>query len=226
MSDAIPETQPPLPPACKRRVSDDLFHLLSFMILDHHTISSINYPGPSSSIPAVGLKLRSNRDDTPARDCFLDQPGCPEVPNKTFNTFGSSDDSNNDGPASSGKVMLMDSWKDHKVFPTVPSPCSSREAYLLLEVAKADQHIFLAREALTLQIIQHNMLILQYNRMMLERAQKDICTADQFIRHVWLTIWRSGHTPAFEYAMQEDHSHLAGTSKQPSYKPSFDVDLT
>ncbi|KAI6161681.1 hypothetical protein EDD17DRAFT_1508797 [Pisolithus thermaeus] len=84
MSDVIPKTQPPLPPAHKR-----------------------------------------------SRDCFLDQPGRPEVPNKTFDAFRSGDDSNNDGLASSGK--------DHKVFPTVPSPCSSREAYLLLEVAKADQ---------------------------------------------------------------------------------------
>ncbi|KAI6104345.1 hypothetical protein F5141DRAFT_1216886 [Pisolithus sp. B1] len=208
MSNAIPKTQPPLPPACERHVLDDLFHLLPFMILDHHTISSVDYPGPSSSIPAVGLKLQSNRDDTPARDCFLDQPGHPEVPNETFDAFGSGDDSNDDGLASSGKVMLMDSWKDHKVFPTVPSPHSSREAYLLLE------------------IVQCNMLVLQYNRMTLERAQKDICTTDQFIRHVWLTIQQSGHTPVFEYAMQEDHSHLAGTSEQPSYKPSFDVDLT
>ncbi|KAI6097818.1 hypothetical protein F5141DRAFT_1067058 [Pisolithus sp. B1] len=226
MSNAIPKIQPPLPPARERCASDDLFHLLPFMILDHHTISSIDYPGPSSSIPAVGLKLRSNHDDAPARDCFLDQPGHPEVPNETFNAFRSSDDSNDDGLASSGKVMLMDSWKDHKVFPTVPSPCSSREAYLLLEVAKADRCIFLARKALALQIIQRNMLVLRYNCMMLERAQKDICTADQFIRHVWLTIWQSGHTPVFKYAMQEDHSHLAGTSKQPSYKPSFDVNLT
>ncbi|KAI6095948.1 hypothetical protein EDD16DRAFT_1528336 [Pisolithus croceorrhizus] len=183
---------------------NDLFHLSPFMILDHHTISSVDYLGPSSSIPAVGLKLQSNHNDTPARDCFLDQPGHPEVPNETFNAFRSSDDSNDDGLASSGK--------DHKVFPTVPSPCSSREAYLLLEVAKADRRIFLAHKALTLQIVQHNMLILQYNHMTLERAQKDIHTADQFIRHVWLTIRQSGHTPAFEYAMQEDHSHLAGTS--------------
>ncbi|KAI6135893.1 hypothetical protein EDD17DRAFT_1771846 [Pisolithus thermaeus] len=216
MSDAIPKIQPPLPPARERCASDDLFHLLPFMILDHHTISSIDYLGPSSSIPAVGVKL----------DCFLDQPGHPEVPNETFNAFRSGDDSNDDGLASSGKVMLMDSWKDHKVFPTVPSPHSSREAYLLLEVAKADRCIFLACKALALQIIQCNMLVLQYNCMMLERAQKDICTADQFIRHVRLTIWQSGHTPAFKYAMQEVHSHLAGTSKQPSYKPSFDVNLT
>ncbi|KAI6103238.1 hypothetical protein EV401DRAFT_1893671 [Pisolithus croceorrhizus] len=133
---------------------NDLFHLSPFMILDHHTISSVDYLGPSSSIPVVGLKLQSNHNDTPARDCFLDQPGHPEVPNETFNAFRSSDDSNDDGLASSGK----------------------------------------------------------YNHMTLERAQKDIHTADQFIRHVWLTIRQSGHTPAFEYAMQEDHSHLAGTS--------------
>ncbi|KAI6126538.1 hypothetical protein F5141DRAFT_1209801 [Pisolithus sp. B1] len=130
MSNAIPKTQPPLPPAHERHASDDLFHLLPFMILDHHTISSIDYPGPSSSIPMVGLKLQSNHNDTPARDCFLDQPGHPEVPNETFDAFGSGDDSNDDRLASSGK--------DHKVFPTVPSPHSSREAYLLLEVAKAD----------------------------------------------------------------------------------------
>ncbi|KAI6103219.1 hypothetical protein EV401DRAFT_2079614 [Pisolithus croceorrhizus] len=190
MSNAIPKTWPPLPPACERRALDDLFHLSPFMILDHHTISSIDYLGPSSSIPAVGLKL----------DCFLDQPGRPEVPNETFNAFGSGDNSNDNGLASSGK--------DHKVFPTVPSPHSSREAYLLLE------------------IVQCNMLILQYNCMTLERAQKDICTADQFIGHVWLTIQQRSHTPVFKYAMQEDHSHLAGTSEQPLYKPSFDVDLT
>ncbi|KAI6004678.1 hypothetical protein EDD15DRAFT_2191481 [Pisolithus albus] len=228
MSDAInaPKTQSPLTPARERRASDELFHLSPFMILDHHTISSVDYPDPSSSIPAVGLKLRSNRDDTPARDSFLDPPGRSEVPNETLDAFGSGDDSNNDGLASSGKVMLMDSWKDHKVFPTVPSPRCSREAYLLLEVAKADQRIFLAREALALQIVQRNTLVLQYNRMTLERAQKDIRTADQFIGHVRLTIRGSGHTPAFEYAMQEDHSHLAGASGQPSYRPSFDIDLT
>ncbi|KAI6000003.1 hypothetical protein EDD15DRAFT_2362540 [Pisolithus albus] len=187
MSDAnAPKTQSPLTPAHERRASDELFHLSPFMILDHHTISSIDYPDPSSSIPAIGLKLRSNRDDTPARDSFLDPPGRSEVPNETLDAFGSGDDSNDDGLASSGN--------DHKVFPTVPSPCCSREAYLLLEVAKADQRIFLAHEALTLQIVQCNTLVLQYNRMMLERAQKDIRTADQFIGHVRLTIWGSGVT--------------------------------
>ncbi|KAI6101998.1 hypothetical protein EDD16DRAFT_1525735 [Pisolithus croceorrhizus] len=126
-------------------------------------VSSRHLQTGGEIIGMEGLRLKLD-----PRDCFLDQPGCPEVPNETFNAFGSGDNSNDNGLASSGK----------------------------------------------------------YNCMTLERAQKDICTADQFIGHVWLTIQQRSHTPVFKYAMQEDHSHLAGTSEQPLYKPSFDVDLT
>lgn len=108
-------------------------------------------------------------------------------------------------------LPLTNSSKNYDVPPGVPCPRSSREAYLLLEAARADRSIFLARQTLALQIVQRNTLVLQYNRMILERAQSDVRDADQFIGHVRLVVRRSGHTPAFEYAMQEDHSRLMNT---------------
>jgi hypothetical protein len=74
------------------------------------------------------------------------------------------------------------------VLPAVPSPRSAREAYLLLEAARANSHISHSHEILTCQIVHCNTLILQYNHMALERAQNDLRPADRLIGHVWLVI--------------------------------------
>ena len=87
----------------------------------------------------------------------------------------------------------------------IPDPCSAQEAYLLLEAARADRCIILACKSLTRQIIHRNMLVLQYNRMVLERAQNDLHAADRFVRQVRLLIRKSSQSAAYAYAMQEDH---------------------
>jgi hypothetical protein len=70
----------------------------------------------------------------------------------------------------------------------VPVPRSTQEAYLLLEAAHADRGIILARNSLTRQIIHHNTLVLQYNRMVLEQAQDDLHATDRFVGEVCFLI--------------------------------------
>ena len=53
------------------------------------------------------------------------------------------------------------------------------------------------------------MLVLQYNWMVLERAQDDLHAADHFVGHVHFLIQKSSQTTAFKYAMQEGHSSLS-----------------
>ena len=88
----------------------------------------------------------------------------------------------------------------------VPPPSSTAEAYLLLETARADRQVWLTRQNLVHQIIHRNTLTLQYNRLMLEKAQDALCTADRFVGEVRTTIRQSGVTAAFEHAMREDYS--------------------
>ena len=88
----------------------------------------------------------------------------------------------------------------------VPSPSSTAEAYLLLETARADWQVWLTRQNLVHQIIHRNTLTLQYNRLMLEKAQDKLRTADRFVGKVRTTIRQSGVTAAFEHAMREDYS--------------------
>ena len=56
------------------------------------------------------------------------------------------------------------------------------------------------------QIIHRNTLVLQYNRVVLERAQDDLRDADRFVGQVRFVIWKSGHSAAFEYTMGMGHS--------------------
>ena len=96
-----------------------------------------------------------------------------------------------------------------RVSHVVPTPSSTIEAYLLLEAARADQQVWLTRQNLVHQIIHCNTLTLQYNRLMLEKAQDELRAADRFVGQVCTTIRWSGITTAFEYAMREDHSSVA-----------------
>ena len=73
----------------------------------------------------------------------------------------------------------------------------------------ADRQVWLTRQNLAHQIIHCNTLTLQYNRLMLEKAQDELRAADRFVGQVRTTIRRSGITMAFEYAMREDHSSVA-----------------
>ena len=87
------------------------------------------------------------------------------------------------------------------------------------------------------------MLVLQYNRIVLERTQDDLHATDRFVGQVHFSIWKSDHSTAFEYAMQEDHlPHTSGNflnllmlyhttnlqfiAEQPSNPSLFDTDLT
>ncbi|KIM61925.1 hypothetical protein SCLCIDRAFT_120639, partial [Scleroderma citrinum Foug A] len=83
----------------------------------------------------------------------------------------------------------------------VPPPSSTIEAYLLLETAHADRQVWVTRQALAHQIIHRNTLTLQYNRLMLEKAQGMLHTADQFVGKVCTTVRQSGVTATFEHAM-------------------------
>ena len=87
----------------------------------------------------------------------------------------------------------------------VPVPCSAQEAYLLLEAARADCHIILTHKSLTHQIILRNTLVLQYNRMISERAQDDLNATDCFVGQVCFLIHKSSQSVTYAYAMQEDH---------------------
>ena len=91
---------------------------------------------------------------------------------------------------------------------SIPRPCNSREAYLLLEGACADRHILLARKTLAHQIIHRNTLALQSNHMFLERTWNDLLAVDKFLARVRLMIRKNGQTTASEYAMQQDYSLL------------------
>ncbi|KAI6003102.1 hypothetical protein EDD15DRAFT_2360985 [Pisolithus albus] len=80
----------------------------------------------------------------------------------------------------------------------VPPPNNSAEAFLLLETACADR-----------QIVHRNTLTLQYNRLILEKAQEELRSADRLVGHVRFIIRKSGIPVVSEYAMHEDHSiHL------------------
>ena len=76
----------------------------------------------------------------------------------------------------------------------VPTPSSTVEAYLLLEATHADWKVWLARQTLVHQIVCRNTLMLQYNRLMLEKAQDELHAADCFVGHVRATIRQSVKT--------------------------------
>jgi hypothetical protein len=71
-------------------------------------------------------------------------------------------------------------------------PSNSMEALLLLESAHANHQLWLTHQSLALQSIHQNMLKLQYNWLVLERAQKGLCNADKAIGHIWFLICQSG----------------------------------
>ena len=55
----------------------------------------------------------------------------------------------------------------------IPPPHSSMEAYLLLESARSDRVISHMREDLVHEIVHHNIIVLQLNRLVLENARND-----------------------------------------------------
>ena len=80
------------------------------------------------------------------------------------------------------------------------------EAYLLLESAQSDRVISRMHEDLAHKIVHRNIIVLQLNRLVLENAQNDSRAADEFIRHVRLSIRQSGHSVVHEQAIQEPHA--------------------
>ena len=85
----------------------------------------------------------------------------------------------------------------------IPSPESSLEAYLLLEVARSNRQISLIRSNLAYAIVHRNSITLQLNRIMLEKAKEDAHQAGELISHVRLAIRQSGYSAAHEYSMKE-----------------------
>ncbi|KAG6372387.1 hypothetical protein JVT61DRAFT_7852 [Boletus reticuloceps] len=159
--------------------SDKSFHFSPFMILDHHTISPIYYH--PSSAPATSTMTWSPVEQpqmTPSDNPTNYHLESDAHPYETPRAFDSEE--SNDGD--SGPVLSI--YQDDEAFPTVPSPRSAMEAYLLLEAARADCCIFSTHKSLALQIVHRNTLVLQYNHMTLEKAQNDLRAADQFIGHV------------------------------------------
>ena len=92
----------------------------------------------------------------------------------------------------------------------VPIPKDTAEVYLLLEATHANHQVHLTQRELALQIVHRNTLTLQYNCMLLDKAQEDLHTADCFISHVRFVIRKNGIPVAFEYAMHEDYSLYHG----------------
>jgi len=95
----------------------------------------------------------------------------------------------------------------------VPSPCSSMEAYLLLEAARSDRQISPIQKDLAHEIIHHNTITLQLNHILLEQAEKDLYMADEFVGQVHLTIRQSSQLAAMEYAMWESWPSRAQASR-------------
>lgn len=79
------------------------------------------------------------------------------------------------------------------------------EAYLLLEAAQSDCQISCMRKDLAHEVIHRNTIALQLNQLLLEKAQNDLCMADEHIGRVRLSIRESGYTAALEYAMRESY---------------------
>jgi len=87
--------------------------------------------------------------------------------------------------------------------PAVPPPCNSMEACLLLEAARSEHQISLMRKDLAYEIVHRNTITLQLNRLVLERAEKNLRAADELVGHVRLTIRQHGYSTADEYVMRE-----------------------
>ncbi|KAI5983253.1 hypothetical protein EDD15DRAFT_2202242 [Pisolithus albus] len=131
-------------------------------------------------------------------------------------------------PSSSAEIGGKSEPSDTESEPVtsfVPPPCDSMEAYLLLEVARSDRQISLKRKDLAYEIVHHNTVALQLNRIVLERAERDLCTADERIGHVRLIIRQSGHSAASVYEMRESWPRGSEDAPPASSTGSFDVCL-
>lgn len=72
-----------------------------------------------------------------------------------------------------------------------------------MEATQSDHQISLMRKDLAHEIIHRKTITLQLNRILLERAEKALQTADEFVGHVHMTIRQSSQLAALEYAMHE-----------------------
>ncbi|KAF8124292.1 hypothetical protein EV363DRAFT_1403213 [Boletus edulis] len=165
------------------------FHSSPVLILNHHTSTA---PTSTAQInnhrsPCLGNLTQHHFNHCPTSW----SPIRSVVQNNDFQSTIEDDD-----PPYLGSDLLH----------TFPFPCNSREAYLLLETARTDRRILLARKTLAHQIIHRNMVVLQYNRMVLDKTVDDLRAAETYIGHVCLMIREGGQTAAFEYAMQQDYS--------------------
>lgn len=190
----------------RNKQSDTIFHLSPFAQLHENTIAPIHVNiNPEDVHPGVGECGSGLSDDV------LDNQSRQVSFYLTARAYNF--------------VDYSDTQFDGVPGPhAVPTPSSAIEAYLLLEAARADQQVWLTRQNLVHQIIRRNTLTLQYNRVMLEKAQDELRAADRFVGHVRATIRRSGVTTAFEYAMREDYSS-AGISGEPRLGQIFSICL-
>jgi len=76
---------------------------------------------------------------------------------------------------------------------TIPVPHNITEAQLLLATACADCQIRVTERALADQVVQRDMLRLEYNRLQVARAHQNVLAAELHVGRVWLVVRKSGY---------------------------------
>ena len=72
-------------------------------------------------------------------------------------------------------------------------PHNITEAQLLLETARADCQIRVTERALANQLVQRDMLRLEYNRLQVAQAHQNVLAAELHIGRVRLVVRKSGY---------------------------------
>ena len=172
--------------------SDAIFHLAPFTYLLENTITP-TYSTPPADFPNFSPgNLNQPGDDLAGDDdelANMDSQECQVCIRRHILLYANLLPFYKQGPS----VIVL-------------TPSNSTEAYLLLETTCADQQVQLTCKNLALQVIRHNMLTLQYNCLLLDKAHQDLHMANCFMGCICFAIRRSGISVAFEYAMHEDYS--------------------
>ncbi|KAG9309546.1 hypothetical protein JVU11DRAFT_10524 [Chiua virens] len=78
----------------------------------------------------------------------------------------------------------------------IPPPCTSSEAQLLIATVRTDYCISILQKDLVDQMVQRDLLRLQYNRLQVEQARQSIIETEFYVGRVWLAIRKSGYYPS------------------------------
>jgi len=76
---------------------------------------------------------------------------------------------------------------------TIPVPHNITEAQLLLATARVDCQIWVTERALADQVVQRDMLRLEYNQLQVAQAHQNILAAEHHVGHVQLVVRKSGY---------------------------------